>query len=145
RWLTVDFQVPMLIVSHDREILDRVTQRTLFLRSDGVHAFKSRFSLAREELLRRDATAAARAKLEEKEIKRLEQAAARYKVWAVKNPDLNKRKNAVESRIARIEAERTATYVTRERRLELADGDIEARVALRLEKLDVMVPSGGRK
>ena len=142
RWLTVDFQIPMLIVSHDREILDRVTERTLFLRSDGVHAFKTRFSLAREELLRRDAADAARAQLEEKEIKRLEQAAARYKVWAVKNPDLNKRKNAVESRIARIEAERTQTYVARERRLELSDGDIDARVALRLAGLDVKTPDG---
>src|SRR4029453_5764186 len=28
RWLTVDFPVPMLIVSHDREFLNRVTQRT---------------------------------------------------------------------------------------------------------------------
>ena len=142
RWLTVEFEIPMLIVSHDREILDRVTERTLFLRSDGVHAFKTRFSVAREELLRRDATAAARARLEEKEIKRLEQAAARYKVWAVKNPDLNKRKNAVETRIARIEAERTQTYVARERRLELSDGDIDAKVALRLANLEVKTPDG---
>src|SRR5882757_7072720 len=142
RWLTSEFKLPMLIVSHDREILDRVTERTLFLRSDGVHAFKARFSLAREELLRRDARAAARAKLEEKEIKRLEQAAARYKVWAVKNPDLNKRKNAVESRIARIEKDRTQTYVVRERRLELSDGDIDARVALRLANLEVKTPDG---
>jgi ATPase subunit of ABC transporter with duplicated ATPase domains len=142
RWLTVEFEIPMLIVSHDREILDRVTERTLFLRSDGVHAFKTRFSVAREELLRRDATAAARAKLEQKEIERLEQAAARYKVWAVKNPDLNKRKNAVESRIAHIEAERTRTYVARERRLELSDGDIDARVALRLADLEVKTPDG---
>jgi len=145
RWLTVEFKIPMLIVSHDRECLDRVTERTLFLRSDGVHAFKTRFSLAREELLRRDATAAARSRLEEKEIERLERAAARYKVWAVKNPDLNKRKNAVESRIARIEADRTQTYVARERRLELNEGEIDAKVALRLAKLDVMVPGGGRK
>ena len=142
RWLTVEFQVPMLVVSHDREILDRVTERTLFLRSDGMHAFKTRFSIAREELLRRDASAASRARLEEKEIKRLEQAAARYKVWAVKNPDLNKRKNAVETRIARIEAERTQTYAARERRLELADGDLDARVALRLAGLDVKTPDG---
>jgi ATPase subunit of ABC transporter with duplicated ATPase domains len=105
RWLTDEFSVPMLIVSHDREFLDRVTERTLFLRADGVHAFRTRFSIAREELLRRDATAAARARQEDREIKRLEQAAARYKVWAVKNPDLNKRKNAVETRIARIEKE----------------------------------------
>ena len=39
RWLTVEFTVPMLIVSHDREFLNRVTERTLFLRSDGMHAF----------------------------------------------------------------------------------------------------------
>src|SRR4051794_9908260 len=142
RWLTVEFKLPMLIVSHDREILERVTERTLFLRSDGMHAFKARFSVAREELLRRDATAAARARVEEKVIKRLEQAAARYKVWAVKNPDLNKRKNAVETRIARIEAERTQTYVARERRLELSDGDIDAKVALRLANLDVKTPDG---
>ncbi|MBS0547963.1 MAG: ABC-F family ATP-binding cassette domain-containing protein, partial [Proteobacteria bacterium] len=142
RWLMQDFAVPMLIVSHDREFLDRVTERTLFLRSDGVHAFKTRFTEAREELLRRDATAAARARLEDKEIKRLEAAAARYKSWAVKNPDLNKRKNAVESRIARIEKERTQTYVARERRLELADADIDARVALRLADLDVKTPDG---
>lgn len=145
RWLTTEFAVPMLIVSHDREFLDRVTERTLFLRSDGVHAFKTRFSVAREELLRRDATAAARAKQEDREIKRLEQAAARYKVWAIKNPDLNKRKNAVESRIARIENERTQTYTARERRLELADGDIDARVALRLSGLDITVPGSDRK
>ncbi len=145
RWLTVDFAVPMLIVSHDREFLDRVTERTLFLRSDGMHAFKTRFSVAREELLRRDATAAARAKQEDKEIKRLEQAAARYKVWAVKNPDLNKRKAALETRIARIEKDRTQAYATRERRLELADGDIDAKVALRIAGLDVLAPGGGRK
>jgi ATPase subunit of ABC transporter with duplicated ATPase domains len=142
RWLTEEFKVPMLIVSHDREILDRITERTLFLRSDGMHAFKARFSAAREELLRRDASAAARARQEDREIKRLEAAAARYKVWAVKNPDLNKRKNAVETRIARIEKERTQTYVARERRLELADGDIDARVALRLAKLEVKTPDG---
>ena len=100
---------------------------------------------AREELLRRDATAATRAQLEEKEIRRLEQAAARYKVWAVKNPDLNKRKAALETRIARIEKDRTQTYVARERRLELADGDIDAKVALRIAGLDVMAPGSERK
>jgi ATPase subunit of ABC transporter with duplicated ATPase domains len=142
RWLTEEFKVPMLIVSHDREILDRVTERTLFLRSDGVHAFKTRFSIAREELLRRDAVAASRVKLEENEIKRLEKAAARYKAWAVKNPELGKRKAAIETRIARIEADRTQTYVSRERRLELADGDIDARVALRLAGLEVKTPDG---
>ncbi|HWA59861.1 MAG TPA: ABC-F family ATP-binding cassette domain-containing protein [Caulobacteraceae bacterium] len=145
RWLTQDFDIPMLIVSHDREFLNRVTERTLFLRADGVHAFKTTFSIAREELLRRDAQAAAQRKLEDKEVKRLEAAAARYKVWAVKNPGLNKRKNAIETRIARIEADRTQTYQARERRLELAEGDIDAKVALRITGRTVTTPDGSRK
>ena len=143
-WLTASFDVPMLIVSHDREFLNRVTDRTLFLRADGVHSFRSRFDVAREELLRRDAAAAVQRKVEEKEIRRLEAAAARYKVWAVKNPDLNKRKKAIETRIARIEDGRTETYTARDRRLELAEGDIEAKVALRVEGLTVTTPDNAR-
>ncbi|HZZ35712.1 MAG TPA: ABC-F family ATP-binding cassette domain-containing protein [Caulobacteraceae bacterium] len=144
RWLTEEFDIPMLIVSHDRAFLNRVTDRTLFLRSDGVHAFKTTFSLAREALLIRDAVAARRRHLEEKEVRRLEAAAARYKVWAVKNPGLNKRKNAIETRIARIEADRTAAYQARERRLELSDAEIDAKVALRISGLPVTTPDGGR-
>ena len=145
QWLTVDFDIPMLIVSHDREFLNRVTDRTLFLRADGVHAFKAPFTTAREALLRRDATAAVHRKLEEKEVKRLEAAAARYKVWAQKNPLLNKRKNAIETRIARIQDNHTKTYVSRERRLELSDGEIEAKVALRVTDRVVTTPDGSRE
>ena len=48
-------------------------------------------------------------------------------------------------RIARIENERTQTYVARERRLELSDGDIDAKVALRIAGLDVTTPGSDRK
>ncbi|MDR3506544.1 MAG: ABC-F family ATP-binding cassette domain-containing protein [Caulobacteraceae bacterium] len=144
RWLTVDFKLPMLIVSHDRAFLNRVTDRTIFLRADGVHSFKASFSHAREELLRRDAAQAVHRKLEEKEVRRLEKAAARYKVWAVKNPALNKRKNAIETRVAHIEANHTQVYKARERRLGLSDAEIEAKVALRLENLTVATPDGAR-
>jgi ATPase subunit of ABC transporter with duplicated ATPase domains len=142
RWLTETFDIPLLVVSHDRAFLGRVTDRTLFLRRDGLHAFKAPFAQAREELLRRDAAAAAQRRLEEKEVARLEAAAARYKVWAVKNPELNKRKAAIETRIARIEENQTQAYVARERRLELAEGDIEARTALKVLDLTVSTPDG---
>jgi ATPase subunit of ABC transporter with duplicated ATPase domains len=144
RWLTTAFKIPMLIVSHDRAFLDRVTERTLFMRSDGMHAFKTRFSNAREELLRRDAAAAVQRKLEDREVRRLERAAARYTVWAQKNPDLNKRKKAIETRMAHIEAGHTQVYRPRERRLELADGELEAKIALRLADLTVRTPDDGR-
>ena len=82
-----EFKLPMMIIlARPGTFLDRVTDRTLFLRADGVHAFKTSFSHAREELLRRDAASAVQRRLEDKEVRRLEQAAARYKVWAIKNP-----------------------------------------------------------
>ncbi len=67
-WLASDITMPMLIVSHDRAFLDRVSTRTLFLREDGAHLFKIPFAQAREELLRRDAAAAVRRKVEETSI-----------------------------------------------------------------------------
>jgi len=145
QWLTEDFRLPMLIVSHDRAFLNRVTTRTLFLRSDGIHAFKAPFAKAREELLRRDASAGVRRKIEEKEIKRLEEAAARYQIWGMKNDMFHRRKRAVESRIERIRDARAEVYVARERRLELGESEIEAKIALRVENLELKTPDGARK
>jgi ATPase subunit of ABC transporter with duplicated ATPase domains len=144
RWLTEESRLPMLIVSHDRAFLDRVTTRTIFLRADGTHTFKTPFIQAREELLRRDAAAAVRRKLEDKEIRRLEQVAARYKVWGVKNSDFHKKQKATEKRIARIQDTRAQVYQSRERRLELNDGEIEAKVALRLSDFRLTTPDGSR-
>ena len=141
-WLTETIKLPMLIVSHDREFLNRVTDRTIFLRADGAHAFKTPFVAAREALLARDAADARRRSLEEKEIRRLEETASRYKVWAQKNDEFDKKRKIMEGRIQRMEAGKTQVYTTRERRLELADGDIDAKAALRLEGLTVATPDG---
>ena len=140
RWLTEVIKLPMLIVSHDRAFLNRVTDRTIFLRSDGAHAFKAPFSVARRTLLERDAADARRQALEEKEVRRLEQACARYKLWAQWGGDFDKRRKATEKRIERIESGKTQAYVARERRLELAEGELEAKVALRIEDFTVSAP-----
>jgi ATPase subunit of ABC transporter with duplicated ATPase domains len=142
RWLTEVIKLPMLIVSHDREFLNRVTGRTLFLRSDGAHPFKVPFTQARQALLERDAADARRRQLEEKEIRRLEEVCARYKVWAQKNDIFDKKRKIVERRIGRIEADRTQAYTARERRLELSESELEAKTALRVEDLTVAAPDG---
>lgn len=144
-WLGQNDRLPMLIVSHDREFLERTTTRTLFLRADGAHSFKTPFMEAREALLHRDAADAVRRQLEGKEIERLQKVAARYRVWGVKNDKFDKRAKATEKRIEKIEAERTGAYSARERRLELHDGEIDAKVALRIMDYAVTTPDGGRK
>jgi ATPase subunit of ABC transporter with duplicated ATPase domains len=144
RWLAEDIRLPMLIVSHDREFLDRTTSRTIFLRRDGAHAFKAPFAVAREELLRRDATNARRRALEGREIARLERVAARYKAWGVLNSKFHKKQRTTEKRIERIEDARSETYVARQRKLELNDEAIDAKVALRLHNLVVTTPDNAR-
>ncbi|MFD1192963.1 ABC-F family ATP-binding cassette domain-containing protein [Phenylobacterium conjunctum] len=143
-WLAEDARLPMLVVSHDRAFLQRATTRTLFLRADGAHSFNAPFVAAREALLERDAADAARRQLEAKEIERLQKVVARYKVWGIKNDKFDKRAKATEKRIERIEAERTEAYAARERRLELHDGEIDAKVALRIHDHVVRVPDGSR-
>jgi ATPase subunit of ABC transporter with duplicated ATPase domains len=142
-WLEED-RLPMLIVSHDREFLGRTTSRTIFLRKDGAHAFKAPFGTAREELLQRDATAAKQRHLEEREVKRLEQVAARYKIWGVLNSKFHKKQRATEKRIARIEDNATEVFKAKNRKLELNDETIDAKVALRLSNLVVKTPDGSR-
>ena len=102
-WLLNHTSVPMLIVSHDREFLERVTTRTVFLRSDGVHIFKVPFMQAREELLQRDMASAKQRALEDKEIDRLKKVANRYKAWGVLNSDFHKKQKATEKRIDKIQ------------------------------------------
>ncbi|HWD29787.1 MAG TPA: ABC-F family ATP-binding cassette domain-containing protein [Rhizomicrobium sp.] len=142
-WLEED-RMPMLIVSHDREFLGRITTRTIFLRKDGAHAFKVPFQTAREELLHQDALAARRRRLEEREVDRLEKVAARYKAWGVINSGFHKKEQATRKRIARIEDNATEVYKPKNRKLELNDDVIDARVALRLSNLVVTTPDGSR-
>jgi ATPase subunit of ABC transporter with duplicated ATPase domains len=145
RWLAADAKLPLLVVSHDREFLQRNTARTVFLRSDGAHAFNATFIEARQQLLQRDAADAARRTLEQKEIARLEKVAARYKQWGVLNDKFDKRRKATEKRIERLEADKTDAYIARERRLQLHDGDLDAKAAVRLRDLTVTIPDGSRK
>ena len=142
-WLAED-RIPMLIVSHDREFLLRNTTRTIFLRKDGAHSFKAPFATAREELLQQDAVAAKRRALEDREVSRLEKMAARYKAWGVLNAAFHKKQRTTERRIERLEDNATEVYKPKNRKLELNDDAIDAKVALRLSNLEVKVPGGGR-
>jgi ATPase subunit of ABC transporter with duplicated ATPase domains len=137
-------RVPLLIVSHDREFLDKVTNKTIFLRQDGAHVFKAPFSRAREELAQIDLANAQRREMEEKEVARLKQVAHRYKQWGVLNSDFHKKMKATEKRIERIENNLTESFTKKDRALNMQDGEMDANVALRLIDHVVTVPDGSR-
>ncbi len=134
----------MLIISHDRQFLNQVCDRTVFLRSDGAHSFKAPFSVAREELAKADVADAEKHKLEQQEIERLRIMAKRFNLWGMRNPDIHKRQKATEKRIEKMKQNRTSVYVKKERQLGVHDGNLDAPLALRIENHTVTTPDGAR-
>lgn len=144
-WLLNNTNVPMLIVSHDREFLDKITTRTIFLRTDGAHKFATSFIEARTALLQRDAADAAKRAQEDKEVERLKEMVNRYKAWGVLNASFHKKQKTTEKRIERIQDERTNIYTAKQRDLALHDGALQAKTALTIENLTVATPDGARQ
>jgi ATPase subunit of ABC transporter with duplicated ATPase domains len=139
-----DGRMPLLIVSHDREFLDKVTTKTIFLRKDGAHVFKTSFNAARNELAQRDVANAKARALEEKEVTRLQEMAKRFAVWGAVNSDFHKKQKATEKRIDRLQDNRTESYTQKERSFSLHDGTIDAEVALRIIDHLVTTPDKSR-
>lgn len=99
----------VVIVSHDREFLDCIASRTLFLRDQKIHAFNLPFSEARQALLAADDAARARREGEEREIDRLRQSARRLAEWGkvYSNEKFSYRAQSMEKRIERLEKQVT--------------------------------------
>ena len=102
-----------VIVSHDREFLDSITSKTVFLRDERLYHFEMPYTKARLALEDHDEAAAAARQQEEKNIKRLEASAKRLATWGkvYDNEKLARKAKTMEKRIDRLKGEQT--FVTR--------------------------------
>lgn len=119
-------KVPFCIVSHDRELLDRVTDETLFLRDRRLYHIRAPFSQARLELEKLDLAAAENRAFEEKEIERLEQSASRLQQWAKRSDKMAPRYRAMLTRVDRAKSDLTFVTQERKRALSVAAQEIRA-------------------
>ncbi|MBT5435097.1 MAG: ABC-F family ATP-binding cassette domain-containing protein [Rhodospirillaceae bacterium] len=146
RWLEDEVRGPLIMVSHDREVLDRCTTRTMFLRDAVLHDFPGNYTRARQLLVERDLSAAKAREAEESEIKRLARSAKRLALWGkvFDNEKFSKRARSMEMRIEKKKAD--VTYVAPEdrRKLALADGDSQANILLRCNNCEISAPNGDR-
>ena len=69
--------IAFLLISHDRQFLDSVTNKTIFLRDQRSYSFAQPYSRAKAKLDKQDEAAALRLKEEEKNIKSLKASAKR--------------------------------------------------------------------
>lgn len=93
-----------VVVSHDPQLLDAITNGTWILRDRTLHAFALPCSAARQALLERDASDALRHKAEQKEIDRITASAKRLATWGrvYDNEDLSRKAKQMEKQVLRL-------------------------------------------
>ena len=144
RWLEDEVRGPLIMVSHDREVLDRCTNRTMFLRDAVLFDFPGNYTRARQLLLEHDLAAARAREAEEAEIKRLDRSAKRLAFWGRQwdNEKFSKRARSIERRIEKKKSE--VTYIAPEdrRRLELREREAQANILVRCNHCPIAAPDG---
>ncbi len=101
------FKGAVLIVSHDRYFLDKVTTRTLEINDGQVTSWAGNYSFFVEKKQELAAQLELAAKRQEKEINRLQTSADRMKIWGLGNKKVMKKAFNIERRIERIERIKT--------------------------------------
>jgi ATPase subunit of ABC transporter with duplicated ATPase domains len=133
-----------LIISHDRQFLDSVTTRTVFLRDERIYNFDLPYSEALAALEEQDAAAQAAREQEEKNIKRLEASATRLAMWGkvYDNEKISRKAKNMEKRIEKLKDDKT--FVTRGSGLNLTldVGSAQANRMLHIENQDIAAPDG---
>jgi len=103
-------QVPAFImISHDRDLLDGVTDRTVWLRDERAYSFDLPYSQAREALAAQDDAAQRRRATEERKIGRLQSSADRIALWGkvYDSEKFARKAKSMQKRIDRLAAEKT--------------------------------------
>ncbi|CDG16272.1 ABC-F family ATP-binding cassette domain-containing protein [Xenorhabdus doucetiae] len=98
-----------IIVSHDRNFLDNVTNQTVFLRDQQLTAFSLPFSQALVALQEKDEADALRLQAEEKNIRRIQESAKRLAIWGkvYDNEKLARKAKSMAKRAEKLEQSKT--------------------------------------
>lgn len=98
-----------VLVSHDRQLLDAVTNGSWILRDKTLHSFALPCSAARQALADRDESDALRHKAEQKEIDRVAASAKRLATWGkvYDNEDLARKAKQMEKQVERLKESQT--------------------------------------
>ncbi|HGY1777435.1 TPA: ABC-F family ATP-binding cassette domain-containing protein [Citrobacter amalonaticus] len=128
-----------VMVSHDPQLLDAITNGTWILRDRTLHAFALPCSAARQALLERDASDALRHKAEQKEIDRVTASAKRLATWGrvYDNEDLSRKAKQMEKQVLRLKEVQTDLTAGSQWSLTLHGDALRADRLLELSQLSV--------
>jgi ATPase subunit of ABC transporter with duplicated ATPase domains len=137
-------QTIVILASHDRQFLDSVTNRTLFLRPDVSHYFSLPYTAARKALDEADEAAARDRARDLKEVAQLRKQAAKLTNIGINSGSdlLTVKSKQLRERAARIEEDVVAVHKERTGEVRLGNSGADARVMLSIENTLVATPDG---
>jgi ATP-binding cassette, subfamily F, member 3 len=130
----LEYPGALLIVSHDRALLDAVVNVTFHLERGHLKTYPGGFSKARIARLEERRVQGKQHRVGKFEFKRLEKSANRVAAWGKNNEKLAKRAKAIKTRAAKVEAS-TVEAPIRERKIamSLEAGNAKAATLFKLE------------
>ena len=133
------WQGGFILVSHDQRLLDRVSDKTWFLRDKGLVRFDLPCGLARQALTDADEAARLRHGAEQKEIERIDASSRRVAEWgrAHDNEKLIRKARSMQKRVDRLKEEQTQLTQNSPWRLQLRGRPMEADFLMSFEGLAV--------
>lgn len=128
-----------VVVSHDPNLLDAVSNGTWILRDRRLHAFSLPCSAARKALADADVSDALRRKAEQKEIDRVTASAKRLANWGrvYDNEDLSRKAKQMEKQVSRLKAAQTDVTAGSQWSLTLQGDSVRADRLLEINDLAV--------
>lgn len=128
-----------VLVSHDRQLLDAVTNGSWILRDKTLHYFALPCTEARRALVARDESDAQRHKAEQKEIDRVAASAKRLATWGkvYDNEDLARKAKQMEKQVERLKESQTELTAGSQWTLTLRGDALRADRLLEMDTLDV--------
>jgi ATPase subunit of ABC transporter with duplicated ATPase domains len=132
-----DYPGALLIVSHDRKLLDAVCQQTVHLERGSLSVFSGGYTASRAARLELRRVQNKHNRVGNFELRRLETSAKRIAAWGVNNDKLARRAKAVTTRAERVR-DSLVEAPPRERRIvmSLHSGNARAETILRAEHLN---------
>lgn len=128
-----------VLVSHDRQLLDAVTNGSWILRDKTLHYFALPCTVARKALVAKDESDALRHKAEQKEIDRVAASAKRLATWGkvYDNEDLARKAKQMEKQVERLKESQTEVTAGSQWTLTLRGEALRADRLLEMDNLDV--------
>ncbi len=134
----------LLMIAHDRDLLDSCTTKTWFIRDRRLYEFASAYSNAKQALAMQDAQSQKRRSDEEKEISRIRASAKRLAVWGKvhDNEDFSRKAKSMDRRADRLEAEKTFVSMGSGLQLSVDADRLNSKSMITLEGVSVDLPNG---